>query len=86
MGAMIHERNAHAEWKNDEILSLAMLTSNLKGKSNARPSRPGRVKVPILRSKNPIKCPGMPGGNGGVFGIFKDYVSFLAIGHIWSGL
>ena len=58
-----------------------MLNSVLTRKSNARPSRPGRVKFPTLRSKNPVKCPGMPGGNG-VFGIFKDYVSFLAIGHI----
>ena len=32
IGAIIHERSAHAEWKNDEILSLAMLTSVLTQK------------------------------------------------------
>ena len=69
IGAIIHERIAHAERKNDGILSLAMLTSVLTQKSNARPSRPGRVKFPTLRSKNPVKCSGMPGGNGGFWHI-----------------
>ena len=55
-----------------QILSLEMLNSVLTRKSNARPSRPGRpgrVKFPTLRSKNPVKCPGMLGGNGGFWHI-----------------